>query len=51
MMEWCGSVAILPPLEIISGEGFYSEPLLSKTDTNLTARVANTSFADPELEF
>ena len=25
MMEWCGSVAILPPLEIISGEGFYSE--------------------------
>jgi ABC-type multidrug transport system ATPase subunit len=29
----------------------YLDPLLSKTDTNLTARVANASFADPELEF
>jgi hypothetical protein len=29
----------------------YRNTLLSKTDTNLTARVANTSFADPELEF
>jgi hypothetical protein len=32
-------------------DNLYQETLLSKTDTNLTARVANASFADPELEF
>jgi hypothetical protein len=29
----------------------YFRPLLSKTGTNLTTRVANGGFACPELEF
>jgi S1-C subfamily serine protease len=45
-------LAVLTVAAEISAEALVlADTLLSKTDTNLTARVANASFADPELEF